>query len=362
MNNQLIECVPNFSEGRDLKKLDAIASAIRSVSSVKLLHIDRGEAANRTVFTYVGPPSDMVEATFRAIETASRVIDMSEHHGEHPRIGAADVVPFVPVSGISLDETKKYSRILSERVASELGIPVYAYEASATRPERKKLEYCRKGEYEGLALKISTPEGRPDFGPDSFTESARRSGASVIGARNFLLAVNFNLNSKSAQLASMVAADVRESGRVIDPGLWFQTEDGLWNRKKECDQNPTNQKICIPGQLVGCKAIGWYIEEYGIAQVSMNVTDMNTTPLHVVFETVSSFARLRGLRVTGTEIIGLLPLKALTDAGKYYLSLQGVNESTEYEQVFTAVRSLSLNDLPAGYDPQARIIEYLISK
>jgi len=340
--------------------LDAIASAICRVKGVTLLHTDRGEAANRTVFTFVGEPDPMVEATFRAIEVASRKIDMRLHHGEHPRIGAADVVPFVPVSGITLEETAKYSKRLSEMVANRLGIPVYAYEASATDAKRRKLQYCRKGEYEGLAEKIATEDGKPDFGPAEYTETVARSGASVVGARPFLLAVNFNLNSRSSDLASLIAADVRESGRLIDPTLWEKDGEGLWQRKDVAA--PSGEKVRVGGMLEGCKAIGWYIEEYGLAQVSMNVTDMHRTPLHVVFETVSRVARLRGSRVTGTEIIGLLPLEALTAAGEFYLSQQGVYGADEKEKVWAAVRSMSLEDLPAGFDPQKRVIEYLLRK
>lgn len=354
----IIECVPNFSEGRNMETLNAIAAAVRSVDGVSLLHMDRGEAANRTVFTYAGSPDEMVEATFRAIETASRLIDMRCHHGEHPRIGAADVVPFVPVSGITLEEAAVFSKRLSQMVADRLGIPVYAYEASAVDPRRRRLEYCRKGEYEGLKEKIGTEEGRPDFGPSEFTETAARCGASVIGARPFLLAVNFNLNSRSSALASQIAADVRESGRLIDPALWKKDNDGVW--RKKVNAVPSADKIRVAGLLPGCKAIGWYIEEYGISQVSMNITDMHKTPLHMVFETVSDMARKRGLRVTGTEIIGLLPLEALTAAGEYYLKLQGVECADEKEKVRIAVRSMSLCDLPAGFDAEKRIIEYLL--
>lgn len=354
----IIECVPNFSEGRNLETLDSIASAIRSVEGVSLLHMDRGEAANRTVFTYAGNPDAMVEATFRAIKVASEKIDMRHHHGEHPRIGAADVVPFVPISGITLEETKEYSKRLSEMVADKLGIPVYAYEASATDSLRRKLEYCRKGEYEGLAKKIVTADGKPDFGPSEFTDAVAQSGASVIGTRPFLLAVNFNLNSRSRELASMIAADIRESGRVIDTAMWKQDSDGLWQRVEGA--LPSGEKVRVPGILEGCKAIGWYIQEYGISQVSMNITDMTKTPLHQVFETVCRVAMQRGARVTGTEIIGLLPLAALTAAGEYYLHLQGVENDDEKEKVWTAVRSMSLSDLPAGFDPDKRIIEYLL--
>ena len=359
-NDAIIECVPNFSEGRDIEKVNAIAEAIASVDGIKLLHIDRGDAANRTVYTYVGSPEKMVESTFRAIKKATEIIDMRHHSGEHPRIGAADVVPFVPIKGISLEETAVYAEILSKRVSNELGIPVYAYEYSAKKKEREKLEYCRKGEYEGLQKKISTFEGMPDYGPNVYNDSVARTGASVIGARNFLLAVNFNLNTVSESLASMIAADVRDSGRLIDTGLWEKDENSLWVKK--IDGRPTNIVERMRGPLKGCKAIGWYIKEYGIAQVSMNITNMNVVTLAEAFETVSRFARLRGVRVTGTEIIGLVPLQAMTDTGKYYLSLQGYNKTTENEQVRTAIRSLSLNDLSVEFDPMQKIIEYKIKK
>lgn len=294
-----IECVPNFSEGRDKEKISRIVHSISDVPGICVRNVSSGEAANRTVVTFTGSPEAVCTAAFSGVRKAAELIDMRVHKGTHPRIGATDVLPLVPISGISLEECAGLSRTLAQRIYTELGIPCYCYEAAASRPERKRLEVCRKGEYEALAAKIADPALRPDFGPDNFTETAARSGATVVGARDFLIAVNFNLDSKSARLATEIAEDVRESGRMAAEA------DGTRRR--------------IPGTLRGCKAIGWYIDEYGIAQVSMNITDIAATPLHAAFLEVCRAAEARGTRVTGTEIIGLLPRKCLVEAGKYFL-------------------------------------------
>ena len=330
---KIIESVPNFSEGRDQAVIDAIAGAIASVEGVQVLHVDSGEAANRTVITFVGPPEAVAEGAFRGAAMAKERIDMRVHTGEHPRIGATDVLPLVPVAGVSLEECATLARALAERMFRELGIPCYCYEAAAFRPERKRLEVCRAGEYEGLREKMADPERRPDFS-DGWTEAAARSGASVVGARNFLIAVNFNLDSADAEAAGEVARDVRESGR----------------------KGPDGRRI--PGPLKGCKAIGWYIEEYGIAQVSMNITDMDATPLHVAFETVRKAAAARGLRVTGTEIIGLVPERVLLEAGRYFRQQRGLPADAEREElVRLAVEALALDDL-RPFDPREKVIEY----
>ena len=326
---KLIECVPNYSEGRDRSVIDAIAGAIASVEGVRVLHVDPGQAANRTVITFVGAPEKVVEAAFRGSAMAQERIDMRRHHGEHPRIGATDVLPLVPVSGVSLEECSTLARGLAKRMYEELGIPCYCYEAAAFTPERRNLAVCRAGEYESLPEKMADPARRPDF-CGAWDERAARSGASVVGARNFLIAVNFNLDTKDAAAATEVAKDVREKGRKLP--------DGSWQR----------------GPLKGCKAIGWYIEEYGIAQVSMNVTDIAATPLHVAYETVARAAAARGLRVTGTEIIGLVPRQVLLDAGRHFLKGKDAGEE---ELVQAAIRGMSLDDL-CPFEPQRKVIEY----
>ena len=328
---KLIECVPNYSEGRDRSVIDAIAGAIASVEGVRVLHVDPGQAANRTVITFVGAPEAVVEGAFRGSAMAQERIDMRRHHGEHPRIGATDVLPLVPVSGVSLEECAALARGLARRMYEELGIPCYCYEAAAFTPERRNLAVCRAGEYESLPEKMTDPARRPDF-CGAWDERAARSGASVVGARNFLIAVNFNLDTKDADLATEVAKDVREKGRKLP--------DGSWQR----------------GPLKGCKAIGWYIEEYGIAQVSMNVTDIAATPLHVAYETVCRAAAARGLRVTGTEIIGLVPRQVLLDAGRYFLKGK---DAEEEELVQAAIRGMALDDL-CPFDPQRKVIEYML--
>ena len=329
---RIIECVPNYSEGRDRAVIDAIVAAIASVPDVRVLNVDPGQAANRTVVTFVGPPEAVVEAAFRGSATAQERIDMRRHTGTHPRIGATDVLPLVPVEGVTLEECAELARSLAKRMYEVLGIPCYCYEAAAFKPARRNLAVCRAGEYEGLKEKMEDPERRPDFG-GAWDETAARSGASVVGARNFLIAVNFNLDTTSAELASEVAYDVREKGRQLPDGSW------------------------VRGPLKGCKAIGWYIEEYGIAQVSMNVTDIAATPLHVAFEAVCQAAAARDLHVTGTEIIGLVPRRVLLDAGRYFREKQGLPaDAGEEELLQTAVRAMTLDDL-RPFDVNVRIID-----
>lgn len=352
METKLIECVPNFSEGRDKSVIKAITDAICAASPVRLLDVDPGEATNRTVVTFVGSPDDVVEAAFQGIKKAAEVIDMRNHHGAHPRMGATDVCPFVPVSGITLEECAELSRKLASRVADELGIPVYCYEAAAFTPERKNLAVCRKGEYEGLVDRLGKPGSGADFGDRPFDEAAARTGATAIGARNFLIAVNFNLNTTSTRRANAIAFDVREKGRPMREG-------GKPNGKpmKDANGNP----ITITGTLPCTKAIGWFIDEYGIAQVSMNITDITTTPLHVAFDEVSRAAQARGIRVTGTEIVGLVPKSAIVDAGLYFLHKQqrssGIPES---EIIRIAVKSMGLDELKP-FESNEKIIEYLIA-
>ena len=348
MTKQLIECVPNFSEGQDAKVIEAIANAIKEVADVQLLNIDPGKATNRTVFTFVGTPDAVVEAAFAGIKKASELIDMSKHTGEHPRMGATDVCPFIPISGISIEETVVFAKKLAKRVAEELNIPVYLYESAASSPERKNLATIREGEYEGLPKKIKLPEWKPDYGPAEFNP---KSGASVIGVRDFLIAYNINLNTKSTRIANAIAFDVRENGRVKRIGHPL-----LGEIEKDAEGNP----VRIPGTLKSVKAIGWYIEEYGIAQISMNLTDVKQSPVHQVFEEVSDKAQSRGVRVTGSEIVGMVPKKVLTDAGEYFLQKQkrslGVSEQ---EIIEIAIKSLGLNDI-APFKPEERIIEYML--
>ncbi len=349
---KLIECVPNFSEGRDMDVINRIVAAIGSVDGVSVLNVDPGAATNRTVVTFIGEPEAVTEAAFRGVAKAQELIDMRRHTGEHPRIGATDVLPLVPVSGVTMEEAAGLARGLAERVGNELGIPVYCYENAAYEEKRCNLASCRAGEYEGLEKKLADPSWRPDYGPSEDNESVARSGASVIGARDFLLAVNFNLNTTSTRRANAIAFDVREKGRP-------KREGGSPVGKKILDAE--GNVVMLPGTLKGTKAIGWYIEEYGISQVSMNIVDMNATPLHVAYEEVCRRAEARGVRVTGCEVVGLLPRKVLIDAGKYYLKLQkrstGVSEE---ELVKIAVRSMSLSDL-APFKPEERVIEYLIA-
>ena len=342
----LIECVPNFSEGRDLEVVRQITARIESVAGATLLHVDPGKATNRTVVTFAGAPDAVVEAAFRAIARAADLIDMRHHTGEHPRMGATDVCPLVPISGITMKETAALARELAERVGRELGIPVYLYEASQPDPARQNLAVIRAGEYEGLARKMTDPAWQPDFGPKAFNP---RSGATVIGARDFLVAFNVNLNTTSTRRANAIAFDVREVGRP-------QRQGHPLTGKVVSDA--AGHPVMVPGTLKAVKAIGWYIEEYGIAQVSMNLTDIQTTPLHVAFDEVCRAAEARGVRVTGSELVGLVPLAALLDAGRHFLRKQqrstGVSEA---ELIKIAVKSLGLDEL-APFKPEERIIEY----
>ena len=349
---RLIECVPNFSEGRDMEVIRQITDSIEAVEGVKLLDVDPGKATNRTVVTFVGEPEAVVEAAFQGVKKASELIDMRYHHGEHPRIGATDVCPLVPVAGVTLEECAEMARALAERIATELKVPTYCYESAALRPERKNLAVVRKGEYEGLQQRITQPDEMPDFGGGEWTEQAARSGATVVGARDFLIAVNFNLNTTSTRRANAIAFDVREKGRPM--------RDKPIVGKIMKDEN--GKTIMIPGTLKGCKAIGWYIEEYGIAQVSMNITDIAATPLHIAFEEVCRAAAARGVRVTGTEIVGLVPRSALLEAGKYFLRKQQRSLGiTDQEILDIAVRSMGLSEL-TPFKPEEKIVESLIEK
>jgi glutamate formiminotransferase/formiminotetrahydrofolate cyclodeaminase len=341
---QIIECVPNFSEGNDLSIIKQITNEIETVEGVRLLNVDPGKATNRTVVTFVGKPDAVIEAAFLAIKKAGELIDMTKHRGEHPRMGATDVCPLIPVSGISMEETADYARKLGERVGKELGIPVYLYEAAQKDKKRSNLSIIRAGEYEGFFKKITQAEWQPDYGPALF--DAKR-GATVIGARDFLVAYNINLNTTSTRRANAIAFDVREAGRV-------RKENG----KTVLDAE--GKPVSIPGTLKSVKAIGWYIEEYGIAQLSMNLTNINVTPVHIAFDEVCRKADERGVRVTGSELVGLVPLRCLVEAGKYFLKKQkrstGVSEK---ELVRIAIRSLGLDEL-SPFNPRERVIEYLL--
>jgi len=348
---QIIECVPNFSEGRDKAVIDAITAEIEKGGEVRLLDVDPGEATNRTVVTFVGEPEAVVEAALRGMKKAAELIDMRQHHGAHPRMGATDVCPLIPVSGITLEECAELARTLAKRAADELGIPTYCYEASAFTPERKNLAVCRKGEYEALPERMNHPGEAPDFGDRPFDEGVARTGTTAVGARDFLIAVNFNLNTTSTRRANAIAFDVREKGRPMREG-------GKVNGKPMKDEN--GKTIMIPGTLKGTKAIGWFIDEYGIAQVSMNITNMTDTPLHVAFDEVSRAAAARGIRVTGTEIVGLIPKRALIDAGKHYLRKQqrslGIPED---EIIKIAIKSMGLDEL-REFRPEEKVIEYML--
>lgn len=351
VKSQIIECVPNFSEGRDKHVIDQITGIIKQVKGVKLLNVDPGEATNRTVVTFVGNPEAVVEAAFLAVKKAGQVIDMRNHHGAHPRMGATDVLPLIPVSGITLEECAQYARRLAERIADELQIPCYCYEAAAYRAERKNLAVCRKGEYEALAEKLADPDKAPDFGARLFDEGIAKTGCTAVGARDFLIAVNFNLNTTSTRRANAIAFDVREKGRPEREG------DSVVGK---IVKNEQGEPVMKPGTLKCTKAIGWYIDEYKIAQVSMNITNINVTPLHVAFDEVCRCAQNRGLRVTGTEIVGLVPKRTLIEAGKYYLKKQ--NRSTgipEEDLMNIAIRSMGLGDLHP-FNPREKVIEYLL--
>ena len=346
-----MECVPNFSEGRDKKIIKQITDEIEAVDGVRLLDVDPGEATNRTVVTFVGSPDAVAEAAFKAVAKAGELIDMRLHHGAHPRIGATDVLPIVPVSGITLEECAEIARRLARRIAEELAIPCYCYEAAAFKPERRNLAVCRKGEYEAIAERITDPAESPDFGARPMDERVARTGCTVVGARDFLIAVNFNLNTTSTRRANAVAFDVREKGRPEREGNPI-----IGKIKLDAD----GKKIMRPGTLKATKAIGWYIEEYGIAQVSMNITNIGITPLHKAFDEVCRCAALRGLRVTGTEIVGLVPERALLDAGRHYLRMQHRSTGVPKEDIMKiAVKSLGLDDL-RPFNPQEKVIEYLL--
>ncbi len=350
--NAIIECVPNFSEGRDKAKIKEITDAIQSVEGISLLDVDPGEATNRTVVTFVGAPDAVVEAAYRGIKKAAEVIDMTTHHGAHPRMGATDVCPLIPVAGITLEECAELARKLAERVATELNIPTYCYEAAAFRPERKNLAVCREGEYEALPNKMGSEEKGPDFGNRPYDAGVAKTGATTIGARDFLIAVNFNLNTTSTRRANAIAFDVREKGRPMREG-------GKVTGKPIKDEN--GKPIMIPGTLKGTKAIGWYIDEYGIAQVSMNITDIAQVPLHEAFDEVCRKADARGVRVTGTEIVGLVPKRTLIDAGKYFLHKQQRSTGIPEEEIIRiAVKSMGLDQL-APFDPKQKVIEYMIA-
>lgn len=350
---QIIECVPNFSEGRDKTVIDAITAEIEKSGDVKLLDVDPGEATNRTVVTFVGEPEPVMEAAMRAMKKAAELIDMRKHHGAHPRMGATDVCPLIPVSGITLEECAALARKLAQRASDELGIPTYCYEAAAFTPERKNLAVCREGEYEALPEKMNHPGKAPDFGDRPFDEAAARTGATAVGARDFLIAVNFNLNTTSTRRANAIAFDVREKGRP-------KREGGKVTGKPMKDA--AGNVIMLPGTLKGTKAIGWYIDEYGIAQVSMNITDMGKTPLHVAFDEVSRAAAARGIRVTGAEIVGLVPKRALIDAGKHYLRKQQRSLGIPEKEILKiAVKSMGLDDLKE-FRPEEKVIEYMLEK
>lgn len=343
---KIIECVPNFSEGRDMAVIKQITDVIEAVEGVKLLDVDPGKATNRTVVTFVGEPEAVIEAAYQAIKKAGEVIDMSKHTGEHPRMGATDVCPLIPVAGISMEETAQYAQKLAKRVGEELNLPIYLYEEAQPNKKRSNLSVIRGGEYEGFFDKIKLPEWKPDFGPAVF--DAKR-GATVIGARDFLIAYNVNLNTKSTRIANSIAFDVREAGRVKRIGHPVLGE-------LVTDEN--GEAVREPGTLKSVKAIGWYIEEYAVAQISMNLTNMNITPVHIAFDEVCRKAIERGVRVTGSELVGLIPLKAMLDAGRYFLNKQGRSEGvSEEELIFIAVKSMGLDELGV-FNPQEKIIEY----
>jgi glutamate formiminotransferase / formiminotetrahydrofolate cyclodeaminase len=351
MEKRLIECVPNISEGRDRVKIDAIAAVVETVEGVRLLDIDPGRATNRTVITFVGEPEPVIEAAFLLIKKAQELLDMRGHKGEHPRFGATDVCPLIPISGITMEELVPFAHKLAERVGTELKIPAYCYEFAAREEKRRNLANNRSGEYEGLRNKLQDPAWKPDFGPAEFTDSVARSGAVAIGARNFLVAYNINLNTTSTRRANAIAFDIREAGRVLREG------DPLTG-KPILDEKGEPKKI--PGKLKAVKGIGWFIEEYGIAQLSLNLTDITVTPVHVAFDEAVKSAMERGIRVTGSELVGLIPKQALLDAADHYLRRQERSLGIpEREKIKIAVRSLGLDDL-APFDPEKKVIEYML--
>ena len=345
----LIECVPNFSEGNNMQIINQITDEIKSVDGVKLIDVDPGKATNRTVVTFVGEPNAVCEAAFRAVKKAAELIDMSKHHGEHPRFGATDVLPLIPIKNITMDETVEYARKLGKRIGDELGIPGYFYEFACTEEKRRNLAACRAGEYEGLPKKLTNPEWNPDFGPTEFNETVRRTGAVALSARNLLIAYNVNLNTTSTRWANSIAFDIREKGRIKREG------NPLTGKiVKDADGNT----VYTPGLLKGVKGIGWYIEEYGIAQLSFNITDTTTVPLHQVFELACERAAVRGIRVTGSELVGMIPLQIMLDTGRYFLKKQHRSTGISDEEIIKiAVKSLGLDDL-TPFDPKKKIIEY----
>ncbi len=348
---RIIECVPNFSEGRNMEIIDSIVSTIEKSGGVKILDVDPGEATNRTVVTFVGNPESVLEAAFQGVKRAGELIDMRKHHGAHPRSGATDVLPLIPISGVTLEECAEMARQLAERIYNELEIPCYCYEAAARKPERRNLAVCRAGEYEALPEKMGDPDRQPDFGPGSYTERTAQAGATNVGARDFLIAVNYNLNTTSTRRANAIAFDVREKGRPKREG------NPITGRIVK-DENGKN--VMIPGTLKGCKAIGWFIDEYGIAQVSMNITDINKTPLHVAFDEVCRAAQARGVRVTGTEIVGLVPKRTLIEAGRYFLEKQQRSTGISEDEIMKiAVKSMGLDDLKP-FNPKEKVVEFLI--
>ncbi len=348
---QIIECVPTFSEGRNKEVIKQITDEVERVKGVKLLDVDPGEATNRTVVTFVGEPQVVVEAAFRCVKKAAQLIDMRQHHGAHPRMGATDVCPLIPVAGITLEECARLARQLAERIATELNVPCYCYEAAAATSERKNLAICRKGEYEGLPERMTSPADAPDYGARAWDEQLARTGCTAVGARDFLIATNFNLNTTSTRRANAIAFDVREKGRP-------QREGGSPVGKPMKDA--AGKTIMIPGTLKSTKAIGWFIDEYGIAQVSMNITDINVTPLHVAFDEVCRCAQNRGIRVTGTEIVGLIPKRTLIEAGRYFLKKQNRSTGIPEEDILKiAIKSMGLDDLKP-FNPREKVIEYLL--
>lgn len=351
MQKRIIECVPNFSEGRNAETIKQITDAIESVKGVKLLDVDPGEATNRTVVTFVGEPEAVMNAAVASIKRATELIDMRQHKGAHPRMGACDVCPLIPVSGITMEECAELARGLAKRIADELGVPTYCYEAAAFKPERRNLAVCRKGEYEALPERMTSIEEQPDFGARAFDEGIARTGATAVGARDFLVAVNYNLNTTSTRRANAIAFDVREKGRPM-------REDNPIVGKIIKDEN--GEPVMKPGTLKACKAIGWFIDEYGIAQVSMNMTDLSVTPLHVAFDEVCRAADARGVRVTGTEIVGLVPKKVLVDAGRYFLRKQHRSTGVpERELVRIAIETMGLSTLKE-FKPEEKVIEYML--
>jgi glutamate formiminotransferase/formiminotetrahydrofolate cyclodeaminase len=351
--NQLIECVPNFSEGRDIQLIGRITAEIMKVEGVKLLDVDPGKATNRTVVTFAGHPEAVCEAAFRAVKMAAGLIDMKDHHGAHPRFGATDVCPLAPISNITMDEVVVYARKLAERIGNELHIPVYCYEYAAFEEKRRNLASCRQGGYEGLPEKITNPDWKPDFGPSTWDSHIALTGATSVGARNFLIAYNINLNTKSIRMANAVAFDIREKGRIKREG------DPVTGK---IVRDASGEPVYVPGLLKSVKAIGWYIDEYRIAQISINLTDISVSPLYKVFNTACELAAASGLRVTGSELVGMAPLSAIIEAGKYFLHKQNRSTSIpEKEIVKIAVKSLGLDDL-APFNPENKIIEYRLKQ